>query len=184
MRLIDADALEKRIKNAQCNNFKCNDFKCDGYTGGEKCRCCATGNILDAIDDEPTVEPVKYVHREMDSQTLKDIIDRVYQRDIDGPPTGSIPLCMTIDDYAKLVAHALEELGVRCHTCVMGDALDRCQMVDPVKHGHWEDSQSEIVGGQYHEVLNCSCCGWTYDSGFVGLRFCPNCGAKMDEAIE
>lgn len=48
----------------------------------------------------------------------------------------------------------------------------------PVVHGRWDDSQSEIIGGLYHEVRECSECGWTYDM-VIEFNYCPNCGANM-----
>ena len=52
--------------------------------------------------------------------------------------------------------------------------------VDPVRHGHWiEDGDSDGCG--------CSICGHEYcyllpDKDI--LKFCPNCGAKMDIEVE
>ena len=46
--------------------------------------------------------------------------------------------------------------------------------VEPVQHGYW-------MCGDYYDVGDvCSECDW--DSGMVNptLRYCPNCGAKMD----
>ena len=45
---------------------------------------------------------------------------------------------------------------------------------EPVRHGYW-------MCGDYYDVGDvCSECDW--DSGMVNptLRYCPNCGAKMD----
>ena len=45
---------------------------------------------------------------------------------------------------------------------------------EPMKHGRW-------VYGDYYDIGDvCSECDW--DSGMVNptLRYCPNCGAKMD----
>lgn len=54
------------------------------------------------------------------------------------------------------------------------EALDRVITVDvePMRHGRWTDDDS------------CTACGWEplYDEiGVVGMPYCPNCGAKMDE---
>lgn len=47
------------------------------------------------------------------------------------------------------------------------------------RHGHWE-AHAVSIKGVPTEV--CSVCGeWTYGDC---VRFCPNCGAKMDEEEE
>ena len=51
--------------------------------------------------------------------------------------------------------------------------------VETAVHGRWDDSQSEIIGGLYHKVRECSECGWTYDM-VIEFNYCPNCGARMD----
>lgn len=57
MRLKDADALEKSIKDTRCYNFLCN-----GYDGRIGCSGCDTYNILKIIDDAPTVDHVRHGH--------------------------------------------------------------------------------------------------------------------------
>lgn len=42
---------------------------------------------------------------------------------------------------------------------------------EPVKHGHWKPL------GKYDR--ECSCCYGIVD--VTNFRYCPNCGAKMDE---
>lgn len=57
--------------------------------------------------------------------------------------------------------------------------IDMARTVDakPVRHGHWVRK-----GLLYH----CSACGYgAFKSDFVfGARYCPTCGAKMDERTE
>lgn len=48
----------------------------------------------------------------------------------------------------------------------------------PVRHGRWENCTN-------HESVDfedkCSVCGYTIFADFThGIRYCPNCGAKMD----
>lgn len=50
---------------------------------------------------------------------------------------------------------------------------------EPVRHGRWEDCTN-------HESVDfedkCSVCGYTIFADFSHrLRYCPNCGAKMEE---
>ena len=49
--------------------------------------------------------------------------------------------------------------------------------VAEVRHGHWET----IDKGHFFYDWKCSNCG---GSGRADYRFCPNCGAKMDEVEE
>lgn len=52
---------------------------------------------------------------------------------------------------------------------------------EPVRHGHW------IEGNNFHWYSNsCSCCGYTRttdikSNGWNQWKYCPNCGAEMDE---
>lgn len=48
--------------------------------------------------------------------------------------------------------------------------------VAPVVHAHWETIYNDC--GHYGFV-KCSACGDEY--GSLTYRYCPNCGAKMDE---
>ena len=51
--------------------------------------------------------------------------------------------------------------------------------VDPVKHGHWiEDYDSHMY------MDSCSACNGRSIFGGRIYRFCPNCGAKMDEVSD
>ena len=45
------------------------------------------------------------------------------------------------------------------------------------KTGKWIDVDDYIISG------SCSACGWQahlYEDDVVGMNFCPNCGAKME----
>jgi len=59
--------------------------------------------------------------------------------------------------------------------------LENCPL-EPVKHGHWD--------GKGFESVRCSVCGITVDAingipwANIGFKFCPHCGAKMDEVTE
>lgn len=66
------------------------------------------------------------------------------------------------------------------------EAFERVPTVDaePVRHGHW------IEGNNFHWYSNsCSCCGYTRttdikSNGWNQWKYCPMCGAKMDERRE
>lgn len=49
--------------------------------------------------------------------------------------------------------------------------------VDPVKHGHWK----AWYHGDCNFTYSCSNCG--IGNSFDRTRFCPHCGAKMDEEV-
>ena len=66
------------------------------------------------------------------------------------------------------------------------DAADCIRYMDaadvaPVRHGRWEDRDDGFGGTYYH----CSVCGedWCTIDGTPaenGMRYCPQCGARMD----
>lgn len=66
---------------------------------------------------------------------------------------------------------------------VFEDTITLAPRVDPVKHGHWIEVQ-RIHEKDHTAICECSLCGdtvWVYD-GQRAWNYCPNCGAKMDEA--
>ena len=60
------------------------------------------------------------------------------------------------------------------------DTDDVVKVFVPVRHGRWEncfeDWRHQIEGSK------CSACGFEYyGTGISRFRYCPSCGAKMDE---
>lgn len=66
---------------------------------------------------------------------------------------------------------------------------------EPVRHGRWEDRGGLLTPmHRYDEFTNpdsvfygtCSVCGRTvYQGGILnGFKYCPHCGAKMDQEAE
>ena len=54
-------------------------------------------------------------------------------------------------------------------------AIDDAPTVDAVEHGHWKE---------YEDECECTLCHsrWNYvDNCTETFKYCPNCGAKMDE---
>ena len=67
--------------------------------------------------------------------------------------------------------------------------LKECREADvkPVKRGHWEEI--EEYGGWGDTYFRCSICGdeWDLNAGTPvenGMKYCPNCGARMDGDTE
>lgn len=61
-------------------------------------------------------------------------------------------------------------------------AIDNAPTVDPVKHGHWVEQDHE--DWKWSKEYRCSECGqYRLVTNPVGRewKYCPNCGAKMDE---
>ena len=59
--------------------------------------------------------------------------------------------------------------------------------VQPVKRGKWEEI--EEYGGWGDTYFRCSICGDEWDLAIGapienGLKYCPNCGARMDGGAE
>ena len=52
--------------------------------------------------------------------------------------------------------------------------------VKPVVHAHWFHEETAI----WDSILTCSACGSQHACGGRMLKFCPNCGATMDESEE
>jgi len=50
-----------------------------------------------------------------------------------------------------------------------------------VVRGHWIEVDDDLISGK------CSVCGWEshlYEDDVVGMDFCPNCGARLQEGEE
>lgn len=65
------------------------------------------------------------------------------------------------------------------------EAIERVHTVDPVKHGHWVEQEHE--DWKWSKEYRCSECGqYRLVTTPVGRewKYCPNCGAKMDEVEE
>ena len=75
------------------------------------------------------------------------------------------------------MSNILYENGSPVYAIVNGKMVE----VQEVRHGRWtQHDDAYYAGGGYWE---CSCCKW-HISNFIFIedaRYCPNCGAKMDE---
>lgn len=61
---------------------------------------------------------------------------------------------------------------------VTGEDIDAAPTIDPEglrPRGHWE-SPSKLLN-----VVNCTACKTTFPGDFDEFRYCPNCGAKMED---
>ena len=61
--------------------------------------------------------------------------------------------------------------------CEAEIAIGKTQAADvaPVRHGKW-------LYGDYYDIGDvCSECDWDSEMTHPSYRYCPNCGAKMDE---
>lgn len=55
---------------------------------------------------------------------------------------------------------------------------------EPVRHGHW-DYIEEYFADRWWNTYQCSVCGHQEDfEEPYRMRYCPECGAKMDEVKE
>lgn len=63
------------------------------------------------------------------------------------------------------------------------EVIERQPTIDPVKHGRWEKDE-KASKDHFEQIFICSNChnmeawGWTEVDTY---KYCPNCGAKMDE---
>ena len=81
--------------------------------------------------------------------------------------------------------------GLKCRACwvddMCGDIIGApAADVAPVRHGRWElyGNDDDLSASFF-----CSLCGWNMDENeyldiWRHLKYCPNCGAKMDEVSE
>lgn len=61
------------------------------------------------------------------------------------------------------------------------DLLLDATTIDPESlrpRGHWE-SPSKLLN-----IVNCTACKTTFPGDFDEFRYCPNCGAKMEEKTD
>lgn len=49
----------------------------------------------------------------------------------------------------------------------------------PVRYGVWVHERRPSTSGASYDVVRCSACRWEFP--MLGPKFCPHCGAKMDE---
>jgi len=93
---------------------------------------------------------------------------------------------MKLTEEQKTICNVFKQLRygkVHCAECPMVLNSRHCvclKDVQPVRHGRWievDDAYNRISG-------RCSNCGWKahlYEDDVVGMPYCPNCGARMDE---
>ena len=87
---------------------------------------------------------------------------------------------------AEIVLNRYQEIcnGTACMDCPFnkeGCAVEKLILesavvdAEPVRHGHWDIYYNDNIP----YTLKCSECG---EYTIVNGKYCPNCGAKMDEA--
>lgn len=54
--------------------------------------------------------------------------------------------------------------------------------VAPVRHGRWKHERLPSTSGGSYAVVRCSACEYQYP--MAETRYCPNCGARMDEGVK
>lgn len=81
--------------------------------------------------------------------------------------------------------------GVRCGACQVADAIDIIEESPtieavPVRHGRW--IVKDNPNWRAYSIHECSLCGYyVHDTKLAKrdtMRYCQNCGAKMDEEVE
>ena len=73
--------------------------------------------------------------------------------------------------YLRKAADAIKQLITNAESLPAADVV-------PVRHGRW-------LCGDYYDIGDvCSECDWDSQMAHPSYRYCPNCGAKMDEVSE
>jgi hypothetical protein len=105
-----------------------------------------------------------------DVETLKKLIDELI-------PTESINNSRYINGYRDAL------LSVKSLIYLQPSAD-----VAPVNHGEWLHNKKKNIWGDWVRVYSCSVCGKLYKFKGSGVskifKYCPNCGAKMEEYCE
>lgn len=127
-----------------------------------------------------------YYHHitETQHESLKEALSKV--------PTVDVELVQPIEEFEW--CHDCKEYDQNAHCChrwtkVIRNTVNdlKTQGYEPVKYGQWldvlvaDDDEGETDG------VKCSVCGYTDINVYWAKtyhRFCPNCGAKMDEVRE
>ena len=66
------------------------------------------------------------------------------------------------------------------------DTIDDAPTIDaePVRHGKWIELNTESGIFMTYDEVKCSECGFDeyfFNKGWARFKYCPNCGAKMEE---
>ena len=91
----------------------------------------------------------------------------------------------------KLIAMRVDEKNETCeyeYKALMAFALnpketDQSADYQPLRHAHWIE-RARYGENETSAICECSACGdtvWTYDDPARRWKYCPQCGAKMDE---
>ena len=96
---------------------------------------------------------------------------------------------VNVDDFKKEImkcnADPINEFDLGWDTWGIFNAIDRTPTADvqPVIHAHWETTKLTSKW-----IFVCSHChdGWyeRYEDDNIIWKYCPDCGAKMDEEVE
>ena len=57
---------------------------------------------------------------------------------------------------------------------------DALELLKEQKHGHWIAYMYDF----YPPVVTCSVCGCEFDAHVTKHKYCPECGARMDEEVK
>lgn len=85
----------------------------------------------------------------------------------------------------KIEARLLDENGLEfLFRGIPFIALETAPTIEakPVVHAHWE--KPNYIDMYYSEVICCSCGKKVLDEHKKEYKFCPFCGAQMDEVVE
>lgn len=67
----------------------------------------------------------------------------------------------------------------RGNTDISSHEMTECaEDTEPVQHGYWIEHTSELFPAD--STVECSVCHEHVSALLANLRYCPNCGAKMD----
>lgn len=153
-RLIDADELHNALKKQQRWIVKREGFTNEGYSYDQ---------VHFAIDKMPTVDVESLIAKHEDIGYEKGYRD------------GYAEALEVTDDAEPTEEQVKEYCRKRGLVIVTSDLFNEMKArwsAEPVRHGHWLS-----IG---NTALAACQCGYITDR-YKTYRYCPNCGAKMDE---
>ena len=98
----------------------------------------------------------------------------------------------SIDEHVYLVTHGFNETEYGCTQYGIHQIIDNAPTIDaePVRHGKWKQTEVvrecfDIQGFKTWGIMYmCESCGFktiAIEGHFAQYKYCPNCGARMDE---
>ena len=81
--------------------------------------------------------------------------------------------------YKALINGEWQEVTIQESPLELVERFEQDEEWTRVRHGHWERVAEQPYFRKHYHTLCCSEC---HSEGYAKWKYCPNCGAKMDES--